>query len=135
MGAVRILQGPVPIRSIQKRTTKILLLDGLSAFLDEMRQQFMQTQNVNVIPQSLMYRQTQLMESQVQMLEQNQKQMGEVINNVMNQQATGHESGASLKQNIFNENRRMMLEMMVMSVLCFRRTEDDLLMVDAYLPR
>ena len=85
----------------------------MNAFLDEMRQQFMQTQNVNVIPQSLMYRQTQLMESQVQMLEQNQKQMGEVINNVMNQQATGHESGASLKQNIFNENRRMMLEMMV----------------------
>ena len=85
----------------------------MNTFLDEMRQQFMQTQNVNVIPQSLMYRQTQLMESQVQMLEQNQKQMGEVINNVMNQQATGHESGASLKQNIFNENRRMMLEMMV----------------------
>ena len=73
----------------------------------------MQTQNVNVIPQSLMYRQTQLMESQVQMLEQNQKQMGEVINNIMNQQSTGHESGASIKQNIFNENRRMMLEMMV----------------------
>ena len=39
--------------------------------------------------------------------------MGEVINNVMNQQSTGHESGASIKQNIFNENRRMMLEMMV----------------------
>ena len=41
----------------------------MNTFLDEMRQQFMQTQNVNVIPQSLMYRQTQLMESQVQMLE------------------------------------------------------------------
>ena len=53
------------------------------------------------------------MESQVQMLESNQKQMGEVINNVMNQNKTGHESGASVKQNIFNENRRMMLEMMV----------------------
>ena len=39
--------------------------------------------------------------------------MGEVINNVMNQQKTGHESGASVKQNVFNENRRMMLEMMV----------------------
>ena len=39
--------------------------------------------------------------------------MGEVINNIMNQQSTGHESGASIKQNIFNENRRMMLEMMV----------------------
>ena len=44
----------------------------------------MQTQNVNVIPQSLMYRQTQLMEQQVQMLQNNQGQMGEVINNVMN---------------------------------------------------
>ena len=47
------------------------------------------------------------------MLENNQRQMGEVINNIMNQQRTGHESGASVKQNIFNENRRMMLEMMV----------------------
>ena len=35
----------------------------MNNFLDEMRQQFVQTQNVNVIPQSLMYRQTQLMES------------------------------------------------------------------------
>lgn len=47
------------------------------------------------------------------MLESNQSQMGEVINNIMNSNATGHENGASLKQNIFNENRRMMLEMMV----------------------
>ena len=39
--------------------------------------------------------------------------MGEVINNIMNQSNTGHQSGAGLKQNIFNENRRMMLEMMV----------------------
>ena len=39
--------------------------------------------------------------------------MGEIINNIMNQNATGHESGATMKQNIFNENRRMMLEMMV----------------------
>ena len=85
----------------------------MNSFLDEMRQQFMQTQNVNVIPQSLMYRQTQLMEQQVKMLENNQGQMGEVINNIMNQNATGHESGATIKQNIFNENRRMMLEMMV----------------------
>ena len=46
-------------------------------------------------------------------LEKNQAQMGEVINNIMNQSATGHQSGAGLKQNIFNENRRMMLEMMV----------------------
>jgi hypothetical protein len=60
-----------------------------------------------------MYRQTQLMESQVKMLEQNQKQIGEVINNIMHSNSTGHESGAGLKQNIFNENRRMMLEMMV----------------------
>jgi archaellum component FlaC len=59
-----------------------------------------------------MYRQTQLMESQVTMLEQNQKQVGEIVNNIMNQGQSGHESGAALKQNIFNENRRMMLEMM-----------------------
>jgi len=31
-----------------------------------------------------MYRQTQLMEQQVQLLDRNQKQMGEVINNVLN---------------------------------------------------
>ena len=31
-----------------------------------------------------MYRQTQLMEQQVRMLENNQKQMGDVINNIMN---------------------------------------------------
>lgn len=87
--------------------------EKMNTFLEEMRQQFLQTQNVNVIPQSLMYRQTQLMESQVQLLEKNQGQIGEVINNIMNQNSTGHENGASLKQNIFNENRRMMLEMMV----------------------
>jgi len=44
-----------------------------------------------------MYRQTQLMESQVALLEKNQKQMGEVINNIMNQQQTGAERGAGLK--------------------------------------
>jgi hypothetical protein len=38
--------------------------------------------------------------------------VGEIVNNIMNQGQTGHESGAALKQNIFNENRRMMLEMM-----------------------
>jgi len=73
----------------------------------------MQTQNVNVIPQSLMYRQTQLMEQQVRMLENSQKQMGEVINNIMNQPNTGASSGAGVKQNVFNDNRKMMLEMMV----------------------
>jgi len=60
-----------------------------------------------------MYRQTQLMESQVQMLERNQKQMGEVINNIMNQPQTGTTSGAAVKQNVFNENRKMMLDMMI----------------------
>lgn len=59
-----------------------------------------------------MYRQTQLMESQVALLEKNQKQMGEVINNIMNQQQTGAERGAGLKQNVFNENRNMMMAML-----------------------
>jgi hypothetical protein len=44
-----------------------------------------------------MYRQTQLMEQQVRMLENNQKQMGDVINNVMNQPQTGASSGAGVK--------------------------------------
>ena len=39
--------------------------------------------------------------------------MGEVINNIMNQPNTGAQSGAGVKQNVFNDNRKMMLEMMV----------------------
>jgi hypothetical protein len=61
----------------------------MNGFLDEIRKQFLQTQNVNVIPQSLMYRQTQLMEQQVQLLVKNQRQMGQVINNIVNQPQTG----------------------------------------------
>ena len=57
----------------------------MDTFLDEMRQQFLQTQSANAVPQSLMYRQTQLMESQVALLERNQTQMREVINNILNQ--------------------------------------------------
>jgi len=53
------------------------------------------------------------MEQQVRMLENNQKQMGDVINNIMNQPNTGASSGAGVKQNVFNDNRKMMLEMMV----------------------
>lgn len=60
-----------------------------------------------------MYRQTQLMEQQVQMLDRNQKQMGEVINNICNQPNTGAQSGAGVKQNVFNDNRKMMMEMML----------------------
>ena len=37
------------------------------------------------------------MEQQVRMLETNQKQMGEVINNIMNQPNTGANSGAGVK--------------------------------------
>jgi hypothetical protein len=59
-----------------------------------------------------MYRQTQMMEKQIDVLENNQKQIGDIINNMMNRGATGTDSSANLKQNVFNENRRMMLEMM-----------------------
>jgi hypothetical protein len=41
----------------------------MDTFLDEMRNQFMQTGQANVIPQSLLYQQTRLMEKQVQVLE------------------------------------------------------------------
>ena len=47
------------------------------------------------------------------MLERNQTQMGECINNILNQPKTGATSGAGIKQNVFNDNRKMMLEMMV----------------------
>jgi hypothetical protein len=38
--------------------------------------------------------------------------MTDVINNVLNQNATGPGSGANLRQQIFHENRAMMLQMM-----------------------
>lgn len=84
----------------------------MDTFLDEMRQQFLQTQSANVVPQSLMYRQTQLMESQVALLERNQTQMGEVINNILNQPQTGPSAGGAVKQSVFQDNRKMMLDMM-----------------------
>ena len=84
----------------------------MSTFIDEMRQNFLQQQNANTIPQSLILRQTQMMDRQVEVLENNQKQIGEIINNLMNRGGTGIDSSANLKQNVFNENRRMMLEML-----------------------
>lgn len=38
--------------------------------------------------------------------------MGDVINNIMNQQQIGPDKGAGLKQNVFNENRNMMMAML-----------------------
>lgn len=59
-----------------------------------------------------MYRQTQMMERQLGVLESNQQQIGEIITNMVNQGATGTSAAANVKQNVFNDNRRMMLEMM-----------------------
>ena len=84
----------------------------MSTFIDEMRQQFVQQQNANTIPQSLILRQTQMMDRQVNVLEENQRQIGEIIANLMNRGGSGTESSANIKQNVFNENRRMMLEML-----------------------
>ena len=84
----------------------------MTTFIDEMRQNFLTQQNANQIPQSLMYRQTQMMDRQIEVLENNQKQIGELINNMMNRGATGLESQVNLKQNTMNDNRRMFLEMM-----------------------
>ena len=53
-----------------------------------------------------------MMDRQVNVLEENQKQIGEIIANLMNRGGTGTESSANIKQNVFNENRRMMLEML-----------------------
>lgn len=52
------------------------------------------------------------MDRQLEVLESNQKQIGDIINNLMNRGATGGESAANVRQNVFNENRRMMLEML-----------------------
>lgn len=53
-----------------------------------------------------------MMERQIDVLENNQSQIGSIINNMMTAGKTGTESSANVKQNVFNENRRMMLEMM-----------------------
>ena len=66
-------------------------------FIDEMRQNFLTQQNANAVPQSLMYRQTQMMERQVEVLEKNQAQIGEIINNMMTAGRTGAESSANIK--------------------------------------
>lgn len=52
------------------------------------------------------------MDRQVEVLETNQKQIGEIIGNLMNKGGSGAESSSNIKQNVFNENRRMMLEML-----------------------
>ena len=53
-----------------------------------------------------------MMERNLEVLENNQKSIGDIISNVMNQRGTGGDSSANVKQSVFNENRRMMLEMM-----------------------
>ena len=47
------------------------------------------------------------------MLEENQKTMGEIINNVMNSGNTGPTTTASQKQQVFSESRRMLFDMMI----------------------
>ena len=86
--------------------------EKMGTFIDEMRQNFISQQSANQVPQSLIMRQTQMMDRQIDVLENNQKQIGEIINNMMNKGASGAESSSNIKQNVFNENRRMMLEMM-----------------------
>jgi hypothetical protein len=56
----------------------------MSTFIEEMRQNYLNQTSANQVPQSLMYRQTQMMEKQIGVLEQNQRQIGEIINNLMN---------------------------------------------------
>ena len=53
-----------------------------------------------------------MMERQLGVLESNQKQIGEIITGMVNQGATGTTAASNVKQNVFNDNRRMMLEMM-----------------------
>ena len=53
-----------------------------------------------------------MMERQLGVLENNQKQIGDIIQNMSTQGTTGPEAGPNIKQNVFNENRRMMLEML-----------------------
>jgi hypothetical protein len=70
----------------------------MDTLLDEMRNQFTQGKGVNVIPQSLLFQQTRLMEKQVQVLESNQNSMTEVINKVLNQGTSGPGSAQNLRQ-------------------------------------
>ena len=43
----------------------------MCTFIDEMRQNYVQMQNSNQVPQSLMLRQTQMMDRQIDVLEKN----------------------------------------------------------------
>jgi len=52
------------------------------------------------------------MDKQINVLEDNQKQIGDIISNLMNRGGSGADSAANVKQNTFNDNRRMMLEML-----------------------
>lgn len=45
----------------------------MTTFIDEMRQNFLSQQNANQVPQSLIYRQTAMMDRQIDVLENNQK--------------------------------------------------------------
>jgi len=84
----------------------------MDTFLDEMRNQFTANSSQNLIPLSLLAQQNRIQEKQSQMMEQSQKQMCDLMANLQSQAATGGGNPAALRQEIFADNRRMMLEMM-----------------------
>ncbi|CAI2381350.1 unnamed protein product [Moneuplotes crassus] len=79
----------------------------MGKFIDEMRSEFSSTSNKQGIPQHILYQHTRMLERQVNLLENSQKALTEVLNNNMN---GSNSNGYSLKQEIQQENRMMMLD-------------------------
>jgi len=78
----------------------------MGQFIDEMRSQFSNNSNKQSIPQHILYQQTRMLERQVNLLEQNQKTLTDVLNNSVNQGGSG--GGYAMRQELQNENRQMM---------------------------
>lgn len=97
----------------------------MNTFLDEMRQNFLQSQSAQVVPHSILYQQNRTLEKHTELLAQSQNTIAEVINNVMNQGASGINSAQALKQQIFSENQRMILD--IIAPLTHQLTEVKLL--------
>ena len=82
--------------------------EKMQEFLDEMRTQFSRASDQSSIPHHILYQHTRMLERQVNLLEANQKTLLDVLNNNMN--ATGKDGSFAMRQEISNQNRSMMMD-------------------------
>ena len=82
--------------------------EKMHEFIDEMRSQFSNTTGQLSIPHHILYQQTRMLERQVNLLEANQKTLMDVLNNNLN--ATGKDGSFAIRQEINNQNRSMMMD-------------------------